>query len=58
MYQDGENYHYQSSQNQNTVEGLTADNVKITKTQNRTIQVGNYEVTQDRLMKIKRHLEQ
>ena len=23
-------YHYQSSQNQNTVEGLTADNIKIT----------------------------
>ena len=41
-------YHYQSSQNQNTVEGLTADNIKITEDIKPVpFKVGNYEVTQE-----------
>lgn len=41
-------YHYQSSQNQNTVEGLTADNIKITEDiKPEPFKVGNYEVTQE-----------
>ena len=41
-------YHYQSSQNQNTVKGLTADNVKITEDiKPEPFKVGNYEVTQE-----------
>ena len=41
-------YHYQSSQNQNTVEGLTADNIKITEDiKPEPFKVGSYEVTQE-----------
>ena len=41
-------YHYQSSQNQNTVEGLTADNIRITEDIKPVpFKVGNYEVTQE-----------
>lgn len=41
-------YHYQSSQNQNTVKGLTADNIKITEDiKPEPFKVGNYEVTQE-----------
>jgi len=40
-------YHYQSSQNQNTVKGLTADNIKITEDIKPVpFKVGNYEVSQ------------
>ena len=41
-------YHYQSSQNQNTVKGLTADNIKITEDiKPEPFKVGSYEVTQE-----------
>ena len=40
-------YHYQTSKNQNKVEGLTADNIKITEDISaEPFKVGNYEVTQ------------
>ena len=41
-------YHYQSSQNKNTVKGLTADNVEITEDiKPEPFKIGNYEVTQE-----------
>ena len=41
-------YHYQSSQNQNTVKGLTADNINITEDiKPEPFKVGSYEVTQE-----------
>ena len=40
-------YHYQTSTNQNKVEGLTADNIKITEDISaEPFKIGNYEVTQ------------